>query len=157
MKNYLLIVAFCLFKISTPFAQEVVASAGATQQAGGVEFSWTLGESVTETFASGSDILTQGFHQSKLVVTAIDEPKIRVSELSVYPNPTSDFVMIHFDSELQDKQYSLFDMTGKIIRLNYISKTDTRIDVSNLASGTYLLRISAKKTNNIQSFKIVRK
>ncbi|QGY46526.1 T9SS type A sorting domain-containing protein [Maribellus comscasis] len=156
MKNYILIIAFCFTTISTSFAQEVVASAGETQQAGSIELSWTLGESVIETFTSGA-ILTQGFHQSKLLVTAIDEPSLLVSELKVYPNPASEFVMIHFNSEIKDKQYSLFDMTGKMLLLNSISETDSRIDVSSLASGTYLLRISAKKTNNIQSFKIVKK
>jgi len=138
-------------------AQEVVSSAGETQQVGDFELNWTLGEPVIETFISGSDILTQGFHQTKLIITAIDKPSILVSELKVYPNPTSDYVMIHLISELQDKQYSLYDMTGKMIRLNAISETDTRIDVSTLASGTYLLHISTGKNNRIQSFKIVKK
>ena len=156
MKKPIIVFLFLLFG-QIAFAQEVVSSAGTTQQVAGYEVSWTLGESVIQTFTSGSDILTQGFHQTKLVVTAIDEPSRLVSELKVYPNPTSDYVMIHFNSELKDKHYSLYDITGKMIRLNSISETDTQIDVSTLASGTYLLQIGAEKTNQIQSFKIVKK
>jgi len=156
MKNYILVIIFCLLVTSVSFAQEVVSSAGETQQASGYELSWTLGEPIILTLSAGSNILTQGFHQSKLVVTAINEPGLLVSELKVYPNPTSDYVMIHFNSELQDKQYSLFDMNGKMIRINPISDTDTRIDVSTLTSGTYLLYITTK-SDRIQSFKIVKK
>ncbi len=156
MKKPIIAFLFLIF-FQVAVAQEVVSSAGTTQQAAGYEISWTLGEAVIETFTSGSDILTQGFHQTKLVVTAIDKPGLLISELKVYPNPTSDFVMIHFNSELPDKQYSLFDMTGKMLEFNSIPETDTKIDVSSLASGTYLLHIIANKTNHIQSFKIVKK
>lgn len=146
-----------LFFVQILCAQEVVSSAGATQEAAGYEVNWTLGEPVIETFSSVSNILTQGFHQTKLVITAIGEPEIMASELKVYPNPTSDFFIIHFSSELKDKHYSLFDMTGKMLELNSILETDTKINVRKLASGTYLLHIGANKTNLIQSFKIVKK
>lgn len=155
--NKLITVFLFLLCVQIAFAQEVVSSAGETQQAGNYELSWTLGEPAILTYSAGSNILTQGFHQSKLVVTAIDEPEMLVSKLKVYPNPTSDYLMIHFTSEFQDKQYSLFDMNGKMIRINSISDSDTRIDVSTLASGTYLLRIGTTKSDRIQSFKIVKK
>lgn len=156
MKKPIIVFLFLLF-VQIAFTQEVVSSAGATQEASGYEVSWTLGEPVIETFSLASNILTQGFHQTKLVITAIGEPEIMASELKVYPNPTSDFFIIHFSSDLKDKHYSLFDMTGKMLELNSILETDTKINVSNLASGTYLLHIGANKTNLIQSFKIVKK
>lgn len=42
---------------------QVVASGGGYAEAGGYSLSYTVGEPVTATLASGSNILTQGFHQ----------------------------------------------------------------------------------------------
>lgn len=151
--------AFLVFVFLTGIlsAQEVVSIAGQTNQITNLEISWTVGEPVIETFSSSSNILTQGFHQSKLIVTAIDAPGVRIPELSVFPNPTSDFLIIHFDAEIPEFNYSLFDLSGKVIRLKSATETDTRIDVSSLATGTYLLQIDSKTTNQKQSFKIIKK
>lgn len=138
-------------------AQQVISSAGETKQITGYEISWTLGEPMIETFTSGSAILTQGFHQSKLIVTAINEPGVLLTDLQVYPNPTSDFVTIRFDSETAEKQYSLLDMTGKRIYIHQFTEMETKVDMSSLSSGTYLLQVGTKKTNLIQSFKIIKK
>ncbi len=150
-------VVFFLLLAHILSAQEVVATSGETKQISGYEISWTLGEPVIETFNSATNVLTQGFHQSKLIVTAIDEPGTLGYQLNVYPNPTSDYVIIDFNSALSNKQYSLFDNTGKRILLQHFSATKTQVDMSALASGTYLLQIGTKKTNRIQTFKIIKK
>ncbi|MEN8250213.1 MAG: hypothetical protein ABFS32_14870, partial [Bacteroidota bacterium] len=76
-------------------AQEVVSSGGETGTAAGYEISWTVGEPVIETVSDGTNTLTQGFHQTKLTVTSVNEFSISGIELKVFPNPTEDYVHIH--------------------------------------------------------------
>jgi len=153
----LLIIHFFVFVAFFVSAQEVVSSASETQKISGIEISWTIGESVIETISSGSTVLTQGFHQSKLTVTAIDELLSSDFELKVYPNPTSEFLIIS-SNKLDDKSnYSLFDLSGKLLENKTISASETRVSLKNYASGTYLLKLQYNPIQPLQTFKIVKK
>ena len=74
-------------------AQKVVSSAGEHNTIGNIQVSWTLREPVIETVSGGNSILTQGFHQTKLMVT----PVLSIFEnmqIKVFPNPTNEFINI---------------------------------------------------------------
>lgn len=58
--------------------------------------------------------------------------------LVLYPNPASDFVSIN--SEVSFSHYDLFSISGKLIESRK-ELTDTSIDISDLASGLYLLKV----------------
>ena len=73
---------------------EVVATSGDFYENSSLSLSWTLGEVAVETLVGDNIILTQGFQQSKLTVTAIDELQSPGIELTVYPNPTNRFLFI---------------------------------------------------------------
>ncbi len=81
-------IAFLLSGIAV-YAQEVVSTAGSHGETTAGSLSWTVGEPVIETITDGTNTLTQGFQQSKLTVTAINDLKFPGIELSVYPNPTN--------------------------------------------------------------------
>ena len=157
MKKIFQFIAILTFLTPTVYAQEVVASAGETQTLTGYEVSWTIGEPVIETFSSGNTVLTQGFHQSKLIVTAIDEILFSDFELKVYPNPTSEYLIIQLNSPEKKPQYQLFDLSGKLLQNNSVTGTETRINLNEYASGTYLLKMSLDRNVPLQTFKIVKK
>lgn len=156
MKQLIIMILFVVEAFSVS-SQEVVSPAGETQTISGTEISWTIGEPVIETAASVSNILTQGFHQSKLTVTAIDELLSSDFKLKVYPNPTSEFVTIHFNKPDKNPVYSLLGLKGNLIETKTISSTETSVNLQNFASGTYLLKISGKNNTLLQTFKIVKK
>ena len=110
-----LMIAFFLFATAIQ-AQEVVTTAGSHGETSSGSLSWTVGESVIETITDGTITLTQGFQQSKLTVTAINDLKIPGIELSVYPNPTNSFLSIEVKADKQrDLLLSLFDLHGRLI------------------------------------------
>ena len=76
-------IAFLLSGIAV-HAQELVSTAGSYGETSSGSLSWTIGEPVIETITNGTNTLTQGFQQSKLTVTAINELKVSGIELSVY-------------------------------------------------------------------------
>lgn len=153
----LILFSMLMFGFYTNHAQEVVATAGETKKAGNIELSWTLGEPVIATLSEGSNQLTQGFHQTKLVVTALNELNMAELELKVYPNPTSDFVIVHLNTTEIRSRFTLFDIAGKILSQNRITETDTQLNMLNYASGTYVLKVFNDKEQPIQSFKIVKR
>ena len=156
MKIIILLIIILLIGV-TISAQEVVSSGGETQSAAGYEISWTIGEPVIETFTGSSNILTQGFHQSKLTVTPITEFLKSNVELKVFPNPTNDFVLIQFNELIENSGYTLFSLTGKVLESKLITSTETRLNLKNYASGQYILKLTKNSTQPLQTFKIIKR
>ena len=60
--------------------------------------------------------------------------ELEASAMSVYPNPATEFIMI--SGEMIGEYVEIYDITGHIVR----TSTDTKINVSDLASGLYIVR-----------------
>jgi len=68
--------------------------------------------------------------------------------LRVYPNPTS--TQLNIETFLKIKEITIVDIMGKTIGMNLpLSNT---IDVSNLSTGVYFLKVTGKKETLIQKF-----
>lgn len=148
------ILLFCNMQILN--AQEVTAPSGNHFSNNNLQISWTLGEPVTETFSNENNQLTQGFHQSKLTVTAIEEiPGLHLS-ISAFPNPTTNFLSLKIDNMGEEKlHYTLYDMQGSILSRKQIESEISEIPTYIYAPATYILKISGE-TKNLKTFKIVK-
>lgn len=148
---FIILISACL-----TFAQEVVSTAGESKTNSGHEVSWTIGEPVINTLSTGNVILTQGFHQTKLTITAINEIADLKNQISVFPNPTHQFAVITFYEIPEKNTYKIYDLSGKIIESKKIKSTETKIDLTQFAQGTYLLTIIRTNGDPIQTFKIIK-
>lgn len=155
MKKLFILISIIL-SCSVVFAQEIVSSSGETYTNSNNEISWTLGESLIVTYSSGSLVLTQGFHQTILTITAISELSSDV-EIKVFPNPTHNFVNVKMGEEPKDISYSIYNIAGKLIDKNSIESKDTEINFSRYINGVYLLHLMKKTGEPIQTFKIIKK
>lgn len=155
MKNILILLL--LIWANESFAQKVISSNGATATAAGYEVSWTIGEAVIATVSDANNTLTQGFHQSKLTVTAINELSVTDIEIKVYPNPTSDFVTIHFSKIVEKPRYLLFDLSGKLLEQKNIDSSDAKINMAGFAEGVYILKLNHLGSLPLQTFKIIKR
>lgn len=63
-----------------------------------------------------------------------------MEELSVFPNPTSDFIHIENPSEIKIKELLLFDVNGQLL-LNHKNEIPNTLDISNLETGVFFLKI----------------
>ena len=75
------------FLLSNNNAQEVITTAGDYYLASSGSLSWTFGETITETFSTGINALTQGFNQSQLSATATYQLPTLDFNIKAYPNP----------------------------------------------------------------------
>jgi len=150
-KKLMLILVLFIAVISTK-AQEVVSSGGDYHETSNGSLSWTIGEPITETSSNGNTI-TQGFQQSRLTITNISEINSSEIEVSVYPNPTNEFITIKV-SENQHYTIQLFNLNGKLLTEQKSNSTENILNMANYTNGTYLLRfINNNETNTYQIIK----
>lgn len=146
------IVCFC----STARAQEVISSAGNHFTNNKIKISWTLGEPVVPTLSNENIQLTQGFHQAKLTITAVNEiPKLTM-HISAYPNPACDFLKLSIKNNLkQDLHYTLYTFDGKMLLKKQIESDLSEIPMTMYVSAVYFLKVSDNQSI-LKTFKIVK-
>jgi len=164
MKKIALTLVASIFAVNFINAQQitpqVVASSGGYTQNGGYSVSWTLGEPVIATAQNDSTTLTQGFQQPTYNVVAITTQTIEGFDVNVYPNPSSDFVIIDWTTDLQNMIYiTLFDMAGKMISEQSFAATQDKVslNMSKLASAQYLLEVKTQNNSVTKIFRITKK
>ena len=158
-KIFILTTAVLAFFISNAQEQEVISSAGEHYSNGSVQISWTLGEIVTETATDGNNIVTQGFHQTNLTITKIEEEYINNvdASITIFPNPTSDLATINLtDVDISNFIFELNDNKGKtILKKNFESESEV-IDFSQYAASIYYIRIYNKSGTYANTFEVIK-
>ncbi|MFC2116274.1 Ig-like domain-containing protein [Bacteroidota bacterium] len=88
--------------------------------------------------------------ESSVLAPSIDEKPIRI-----YPNPVSDGkVTIEFDADIDGlASVSIYDISGRICHRSRIENNETAIDVSQLKSGLYIIKLS--NNNKVISHKLL--
>jgi hypothetical protein len=88
------------------------------------------------------------------VSTFLDEKNKQ--QISIYPNPASDFINVSFKGNNSDKQLVIFNSLGKVIyEEKVISGTKTsRIDISFMESGFYILELRDENKSSTQGLLI---
>lgn len=158
-KIFILTTTVLAFFISNAQEQEVISSAGEHYSNGSVQISWTIGEIVTETATDGNIIATQGFHQTNLTVTKIEEEYLNNVDASVniFPNPTSELATINLtDVDIADFFFELNDNKGKTILKKKFESESEVIDFSQYAASIYYIRIYNKAGTYTNTFKLIK-
>ena len=68
------------------------------------------------------------------------EGSIEVRPYCFYPNPVQDLIHMQFSPDIQPKQIEFYDLQGRLVRTQ--SKAFENIDMSQLPSGTYTMRVT---------------
>ena len=91
--------------------------------------------------------LVPRFDRDFSIVTSINEQQVEQNPIFVYPNPTSETIVLSFDSHSQEtvKVHIIESMTGKIVKTieqaGSIGNHRIEYNVSDLASGLYSISI----------------
>lgn len=73
--------------------------------------------------------------------TSIENSEQLANLSYVFPNPTNNCINIQLDKTLIGSSYLIYDITGKKIMSGLINSENMSVDIGNLSSGTYLLKI----------------
>jgi len=95
---------------------------------------------------------------TRLAVTAVLGACLGMDEfvfkqIKVYPNPVTDLLTIS-NTEMMSG-ITLADMLGRVLFTKNINDTETRIDMSNYPTGTYLVQVSINSAT--KTFKVIKK
>ena len=86
------------------------------------------------------------------------------SAISVFPNPTSDYVKVRFDVEVDDQPVSIniIDMAGRLVLENVINKTYDKgtyeevLQLDRLDSGQYIVQLSKSEIKENISLELIK-
>ena len=68
----------------------------------------------------------------------------------VYPNPTTNYITVQVSSQAVGSEMRLYDMQGRLMKVQIIDNEAVRIDMTSFANGVYLLKA------NSQTVKIIK-
>ena len=88
-----------------------------------------------------------GFPNNHIILNLLGDENLSadefsLAEVSIFPNPASEFINLDISSNINIKNVELFDALGK---RSEVSIDDNKIDVSNKASGLYFLSIETNE------------
>ena len=152
-KIYLIFGILSVFLLNVN-AQEIISTSGDYFESTDASISWTIGESMIETYSNGTNVLTQGFQQSRLTPSSVYELEDSGISVNIAPNPTTDFIHLYIDN-YADINYQIYDFNGKIIRQADVNSVETMISFSNLSYAAYFLKIM-KGTQIIKTFQVIK-
>ena len=69
----------------------------------------------------------------------------------IFPNPSKDIFFITCDCELQNKRYTITDISGKIIKQGLFIHSEIMLNLSEIQRGVYFLTI---ENNTLKLLKI---
>jgi hypothetical protein len=101
--------------------------------------------------------VAQGVQQPYEISTilSVDDSFIQL-ELSAYPNPTTHNLTLEVgNTENATLYFQLCDLGGKIIERRKITNRTETINMENLATATYFLKVS-NANNEVKIFKIIK-
>jgi len=152
MKKKFLLIGLLLFGFYIAQSQELISNSGDTFSNSSYEISWSLGEVCIDTYSNGDFILGEGFHNANIEISRIDE-NIKLN-VSIYPNPTSDFITISSTDVMSEIHLNITDMNGKVLNEAILTNREFQIDLSQFTNGVYLLNLIDKNFSN--TFKIIK-
>lgn len=140
----------------------IISSQGGTDKTESISLEWSIGENFVETISLEGNIITQGFHQSYLhqssTLNVNNSFEYSINSI-VYPNPTGNQITIQLQNTNDIRlTVSLSEINGKFIKQVSTNLQDSNLDldIMNLSSGTYLLKISTINGLLLATHKIIK-
>jgi hypothetical protein len=155
MKNIFLIIT--LLSSGIILAQESVNTSGSNASGTGGAVSYTVGQ-VAYTNSSGSNgSVSAGVQQSYTITatTGVDENNFNL-DVSVYPNPTTDLLVLSINELKEEYRYQVLDMAGKRLTNGQLRNNQTQLDFSSYAAGSYYVNIITNQNKQIKTFQVIK-
>jgi hypothetical protein len=157
-KNKYLFFLLLVLGFASLQAQTTVNTTGGDGSGNGGSVSFSVGQPMYQTHNGTNGSAAEGVQQPfEISVLSVLEGVTGINLLlQAYPNPTTNFITLDIvDYEISNLTYQLYDIQGKIIQNQQIISPKTNIEMSNLVSSTYIIRVM-QKNRELKSFKIIK-
>ena len=108
--------------------------------------------------AGGSLEVSASYGESNYEESALSAQELSIqSNIRVFPNPTTYMVNIDLSQLTQgDYQLYLVDLQGKVIYQQTTTEKSIQLDMRNYSTGSYVLKVQTKETQQIDTFQIIK-
>ena len=157
MKEFIFFL-FLFLSLTGVQAQESLVSAGGDASGGGGSVSYSVGQVFYLCNAGTNASIIQGVQQPYKIsaVTEISETDNISLALSVFPNPTTDYLTLKVvNHEISSLKYQLCDMNGKLLDSKELTNPETNIAMGKFQSSAYFLKV-IQNNKEIKTFKIIK-
>ncbi len=136
--------------------QESINTSGGEASGSGGTISYSIGQIVFSSKDAETGSVTEGVQQPFEISTIIGIELSTISlNVSVYPNPTTDFLKLKVETEYEKMIYQLYDIKGEILQTQAIISKETKIEMSKLTPSIYFVRV-IKDNKEIKTFKVIK-
>ncbi|MGH2664802.1 T9SS type A sorting domain-containing protein [Flavobacterium sp.] len=138
-------------------AQETITTSGGNASGSNGSTNYSVGQVVYATDYGTTGSLLHGVEQPFEIQIVLGVDNFNISlELSVYPNPTTNLLYLEIkNSDFEAMRYQLFDLNGKLLENNRITKASTTIQMEKYPMNLYILKVFDNH-KEVKTFKIIR-
>ena len=158
MKKTKMLLLFLGIATTSLYAQEAVPATGGEASGTGGTFSYTVGQVLYNTNSGTSNSEAQGVQQPYeiSIVVGIEAQQGISLSCQVYPNPSTNYLVLEVENyDMEDLQYHLYDVAGKLLKSDRVQSISTTINMSDYVPASYLLQVLSE-SKTIQTFKIIK-
>ena len=134
------------------FSQQNTVATGGNATGTNGSISYSIGQIDYANVQGSNGSVNQGVQQPYEFYVGLNE-ELSI-DLSLFPNPTHEFIILKLENLLEGLSYELFDMNGKLLAQDEIESTETLIDMREFAAGQYHVALSNKNTH--QTIKLIK-
>ena len=108
--------------------------------------------------AGGSLEVSASYGESNYEESSLSAEELSIqSNIRVFPNPTTYMVNVDLSQLTQgDYQLYLVDLQGKVIYQQTTTEKSIELDMRNYSTGSYVLKVQTKGTQQIDTFQIIK-
>lgn len=164
-KSTLLTVAAVLGLMTCAHAQSAITAVGGNVATSDGSLSYSVGEvavrssvaraitvvNITESFTEG---VQQPYTQRDL--ERYEGIEALTVQVSVYPNPTVDNVIIECSQTTEPLHYYLFNTNGQAMLEGVLNDSQEQLDIQSYAAGNYLLKVVSSDKKKMNVYKIIK-
>lgn len=173
MKEIILII---FLTTTSMYGQSSFVSAGGSSAEEKESVSFSLGQVFCHSFNDDANkvFVTEGVQQTyELLVAELnnEDPELAffkneniqegistISEniqMKVFPNPVTQYLTIGLEEEADNIEYAIYNLSGQLMSSRKIVNTTTKVDLTSIIDGVYIMRI-VKNNTLLKSFKIIK-
>ena len=153
----LILIGCSSYTFSQNTEQQTIAVAGDDLISENIQLSWTLGQAIASSSSNNNVFIVEGFQQNSVITIPLGAaPEDNI--ITIYPNPTTDFIRLNSDGNIGTIRYRLQSLKGEILLEKEQSDfyQTHEIDLLSYSRGVYLLTVTMYGGDPKQ-FKIIKK
>jgi len=66
------------------------------------------------------------------------------STIQIYPNPTTDFIIVQNKDNQQINTLEIYSMDGKLVSRNEVNNMECKLSLANLTEGVYFVKVNSQ-------------